>query len=129
MTLQANAKTTNGFMLAPLLYMLALAGVGAAVMFSGYSQILRSNAEMTAINSARAQLQAAAQTLSASAVLDTATSSIVQPPAVLAFASVANGDAAKLPTNYTSASSTGTSHMWAWWMSAAACASLTRGAS
>ena len=32
-------------MLAPLLYMLALAGIGAAVMFSGYSQILRSNAD------------------------------------------------------------------------------------
>ena len=52
-------------MLAPLLYMLALAGVGATVMFSGYSQILKSNAEMTALNAARAQLQAAGQTLSA----------------------------------------------------------------
>jgi hypothetical protein len=72
-------------MLAPLLYTLALAGVGAAVLFSGYSQILKSNAEMTATNAARAQLLAAGQTLSASSVLDTPTSTIVEPPAVYAF--------------------------------------------
>lgn len=50
-------------MLAPLLYILALGGIGAAVMFSGYSQVLRSNAEMTAITSVRQQLNSAAQTL------------------------------------------------------------------
>jgi hypothetical protein len=82
------AAREDGFMLAPVLYMLALAGVGAAVMFSGYSQVLRSNSEMTAINSVRQQLQAAGQTLSASSVLDTATSSIVQPPAVSPLANV-----------------------------------------
>jgi hypothetical protein len=95
-------------MLAPLLYMLALAGIGAAVMFSGYSQILRSNAEMTAINAARSQLQAASQTLSASSVLDTPTSSIVEPPAVFPFASIASGDTARLPANYANAGNTGT---------------------
>ncbi|MBI3419887.1 MAG: hypothetical protein HY053_07135 [Proteobacteria bacterium] len=100
-----------GFMLAPLLYMLALAGIGAAVMFSGYSQILRSNAEMTAVNTARSQLQAAGQTLSASAVLDSATSTIVQPPAVYSMATVASGsDAARLPTSYGNAGDTGTPH-------------------
>jgi len=93
-------------MLAPLLYMLALAGIGAAVMFSGYSQVLRSNAEMTAINTARQQLQSAGQTLSATSVLDTATSSIVQPPGATAFASVT--DSARLPTNYANADDTGT---------------------
>jgi hypothetical protein len=87
-------------MLAPLLYMLALAGIGGAVMFSGYSQILKSNAEMTALNTARSQLQAAGQTLSASSVLDTATSSIVEPPAVLSFASVTGADVNRLPANY-----------------------------
>jgi hypothetical protein len=98
-------------MLAPLLYMLALAGIGAAVMFSGYSQILRSNAEMTAMNVARSQLQSAGQTLSASSVLDSATSSIVQPPAVYSAATVASGaDAARLPTNYANAGNTGTPH-------------------
>ena len=92
-------------MLAPLLYMLALAGIGAAVMFSGYSQVLRSNAEMTAMNTARQQLQSAGQTLSATSVLDTATSSIVEPPLATAFASVT--DSARLPTDYATADDSG----------------------
>jgi hypothetical protein len=100
-----DARGNAGFMLAPLLYMLALAAIGAAVMFSGYSQILRSNAQMTAINAVRSQLDAAGQTLSASSVLDAATSTIVQPPAPYAFGSVP--DSARLPTNYTNAGSTG----------------------
>ena len=102
------ARSSSGFMLAPLLYVLALAGVGGAVLFSGYSQILRSNADMTALNAARAQLQSAGQTLSASAVLDTATCSIVEPPAVLPFASVTGGDTARLPSGYDDAADTGT---------------------
>ncbi len=93
-------------MLAPLLYMLALGGIGAAVMFSGYSQVLRSNAEMTAINTARQQLNSAGQTLSASSVLDAATSTIVLPPAVQTFAAIT--DAARLPSGATTAGSTGT---------------------
>ncbi len=97
-------------MLAPLLYMLALAGIGASVMFSGYSQILRSNAEMTAINVVRSQLQSAGQTLSATAVLDQATSSIVEPPAVYAYGSVTGGDTARLPTNYDHAADSGSPH-------------------
>jgi hypothetical protein len=105
-----SARGDAGFMLAPLLYMLVLAGIGAAVLFSGYSQILRSNAQMTAINSARSQLQAADTTLAASSALDSATSTIVQPPAVYAFGSIAGGDTAKLPTNYTNASTTGSPH-------------------
>jgi hypothetical protein len=105
---KGGARFTAGFMLTPLLYMLALAGVGATVMFSGYSQILKSNAEMTALNAARAQLQAAGQTLSATSVLDTATSSIVEPPAVLPFASVTGGDVARLPTGYADAGNSGT---------------------
>jgi hypothetical protein len=101
----------DGFMLAPLLYMLALAGIGAAVMFSGYSQILRSNAEMTAVNAARSQLQAAGQTLSASSVLDSGTSSIVQPPGVYSASTVAgSADAGRLPTGYANAGNTGTPH-------------------
>jgi hypothetical protein len=95
-----------GFMLAPILYMLALAGVGAAVMFSGYSQVLRSNAEMTAVNAVRSQLQSAGQTLSASSVLDSATSSIVLPPAAVAYASVV--DTARLPGGYNDVGNTGT---------------------
>ena len=99
---------SSGFMLAPLLYVLGLAGVGGAVLFSGYSQILKSNAEMTALNTARSQLQSAGQTLAASAVLDQATSSIVEPPAVFPFASVTGGDTARLPSGYDDAADTGT---------------------
>jgi hypothetical protein len=104
------ARGNAGFMLAPLLYMLALAGIGAAVLYSSYSQILRSNAQITANNAARAQLQSAGTTLAASSVLDNATSTIVQPPAVYAFGSVAGGDVAKLPSNYTNAGTTGSPH-------------------
>ncbi len=52
---------------------------------------------MTAVNAARSQLQSAGTTLSASSVLDAATSSIVQPPAVFPFASVASADLNRLP--------------------------------
>jgi hypothetical protein len=106
------SRHSAGFMLAPLLYMLALAGIGAAVMFSGYSQILRSNAEMTAINIVRSQLQSAGQTLSASSTLDTSASpNVVVPPLVYPAATVAAGaDAARLPTNYGNAGNTGTPH-------------------
>ncbi len=85
-------------MLAPLLYMLALGGIGAAVMFSGYSQVLRSNAEMTSVNAVRQQLNTAAQTLSAASSLDTATNTILQTPAVYAYASVT--DTTRLPSGY-----------------------------
>jgi len=89
---------TSGFMLAPLLYMLALGGIGAAVMFSGYSQVLRSNAEMTSVNAVRQQLNTAAQTLSAASALDTATSTILEPPPVYSYASVT--DTTRLPGGY-----------------------------
>ena len=100
------SSSEAGFMLAPLLYMLALGGIGAAVMFSGYSQVLRSNAEMTSINAVRQQLNTAAQTLSAASALDAGTSTILQPPAVYAFGSVS--DTARLPTSYASVNSIGT---------------------
>ncbi len=100
----------SGFMLAPLLYMLALGGIGAAVMFSGYSQVLRSNAEMTAVNTVRQQLNSAGQTLSASAALDSATSTIVQPPNVALFSAVT--DTSRLPGNYAAVNATGTPHSY-----------------
>ncbi|MDP9128654.1 MAG: hypothetical protein M3N08_10400, partial [Pseudomonadota bacterium] len=36
-------RARAGFAIAPILYMLGLVGVGAAVLFSGYSQVLRTN--------------------------------------------------------------------------------------
>ena len=92
-------QSQSGFMLAPLLYILALGGIGAAVMFSGYSQVLRSNAEMTAINSVRQQLNSAAQILSASSSLDADTSTILNPPAVKTLGAVT--DSTRLPNTPT----------------------------
>lgn len=108
MVLRNQPNKQSGFMLAPLLYMLALGGIGAAVMFSGYSQVLRSNAEMTAVNTVRQQLNSAGQTLSASAALDSATSTIVQPPNVQLFSAIV--DSSRLPGNYAAVNATGTPH-------------------
>lgn len=99
------ANSRLGFMLAPLLYMLALGGIGAAVMFSGYSQVLRSNAEIAASNLARQQLTSAAQILSASSALDAATSTILQPPAAADFSTIT--DTARLPASYAAVNGTG----------------------
>ncbi|MGO9547289.1 MAG: beta strand repeat-containing protein [Rhodomicrobium sp.] len=74
-------------------------------MFSGYSQVLRSNAEMTAINSVRQQLNSAAQTLSAASSLDAGTGTILNPPAVMAYGSVT--DTARLPSGYAGVNGTG----------------------
>ena len=106
-TTQNNPRQNNraGFMLAPLLYMLALGGIGAAVMFSGYSQVLRSNAEMTSVNAVRQQLSTAAQTLSATSTL-TSGNTILTPPSVTAFAAVT--DTARFPTSHTTVNATGT---------------------
>lgn len=97
---------SSGFLLAPLLYLLALGGIGAAVMFSGYSQVLRSGAEVAAVNTVRAQLMSAGQTLSASSLLDSPTSTVLLPPAVTSFAAVT--DTARLPASYGDAATTGT---------------------
>ena len=43
----------RGFVLAPLLYLIALAGVAGTVLFTGYTQILRANVEITADNQVR----------------------------------------------------------------------------
>jgi hypothetical protein len=50
-----------GFAIGPILYLLAMAGVGAAVLFSGYSQILRSNVEITADTATRNQIMNASE--------------------------------------------------------------------
>lgn len=94
-----------GFLLAPILYMLALGGIGAAVLFTGWSQVLRANSEMMAINALRQQLSSASLTLSASSTLDAATSTILQPPAVQEFNTVS--DTARLPVGYINATGTG----------------------
>lgn len=59
----------RGFAIAPILYLLGLIGVGAGVLFSGYSQILRSNQTMTNMMTSKNDLQGTATTLAASSWL------------------------------------------------------------
>lgn len=100
--------TQRGFAFGPVLYILALAGIAGAVLFSGYSQIVRTNVEITRDNVAKNDLRAAEETLSASAALDPATHTILEPPAILAFADIPADDQGRLPANYANADSAGT---------------------
>lgn len=50
-----------GFALAPILYIIALAGIAGTVLFAGYTQVLRSNVEITADNSVRNQIRMATE--------------------------------------------------------------------
>ncbi len=59
-----------GFGVAPILYMLGLIGVGAGVLFSGYSQSIKNNIQMTNSLAVRSDLEAATTTMAASSVLD-----------------------------------------------------------
>ncbi|MGB4101897.1 MAG: hypothetical protein WBK91_08340, partial [Alphaproteobacteria bacterium] len=99
-------RRNAGFMVAPILYVLALAGAGAAVLFSGYSQVLRTNIEITRNNTAKTDLQAINRTLSASSTLINGGLNI-QPPVELAFGSVPGADTSKLPSSYVNAATTG----------------------
>ncbi len=58
-----------GFGVAPILYMLGLVGVGAGVLFSGYSQILHSNQQITNDLAAKSDLNSAATTMAATGIL------------------------------------------------------------
>src|SRR5262249_25069361 len=62
-------SSVRGFAIAPILYMLGLVGIGAGVLFSGYSQILRSNVQVTNDLATKNDLQAAATTMSATSVM------------------------------------------------------------
>jgi Chaperone of endosialidase len=112
----------TGFALAPILYLLALVGVGAGVLFSGYHQILRTNVEITRDNATKNELSAASRVLSASAKLSEDSTRLCLPNSgtessdcdgvadlltgMTLFASVVDTD--KLPSGYASASSAGT---------------------
>ena len=71
-----------GFALAPVLYLLALIGVGAGILFSGYSQVLRSGQQMSNAVSTRNDLQAIATTLAATSVLGYTDNTVLCPPTV-----------------------------------------------
>jgi hypothetical protein len=119
------AARNRGFAIAPILYLLGLIGVGAGVLFSGYSQILRSNQTMSNTLASKNDLQGTATTLAASSWLST-DQTLLCPPmvgsnspstpstkcstatnAITVGTSFANAVAASLPANYASVSSAG----------------------
>src|SRR5579871_556136 len=114
--------SSRGFAIAPILYMLGLIGVGAGILFSGYSQILRSNKQVTENMTVQSDVQAAGTTLSASAVLGATDNTVLCPPQgggasancanapvkMVPLATVAAGPtASQLPANYAIAPTTG----------------------
>ena len=120
-----NAAFDQGFAIAPILYLLGLIGVGAGVLFSGYSQILRSNQTMANIMTSKNDLQGTATTLAASSWLST-DQTLLCPPmvgshspstpavkcssasgAITVGTSFASAVAANLPANYASVSTAG----------------------
>ena len=73
-------NTRAGFALGPILYLLALIGIGAGILFSGYSQILRSNIQITQDMDTKNDLNGSATTLSATSVLGSTDNTILCPP-------------------------------------------------
>ncbi len=72
-------QKSEGFALAPILYLLGLVGVGAGVLFSGYSQVLRSGQTMSNTLNAKSELQGAATTIAASSWIATDSSALCPP--------------------------------------------------
>lgn len=58
-------RSDRGFAIAPILYLLGLIGVGSGILFSSYSQILRTNQNMSNTLAAKNELQGTATTLAA----------------------------------------------------------------
>ncbi|MFA6279580.1 MAG: tail fiber domain-containing protein [Bdellovibrionales bacterium] len=110
----------EGFAIAPILYLLVLAGVASGVLFSNISQVLRSNINVTNATTAKSDISGAVTTLSATAILS-ADQTVFCPPGsagvsvgcvgvpekLVLFADVAGGDVAKLPISYALADDTG----------------------
>jgi type II secretory pathway pseudopilin PulG len=116
-------RSRAGFAVGPILYLLALIGIGAGILFSGYSQILRSNVQITENMQAQNDLAQAATVLAASSILGSSDNMVLCPPTsgsasancslsslkLESFAAAAAaGGSAQLPTNYASAGTTGT---------------------
>lgn len=108
-----------GFAIGPILYLLALLGIGAGILFSGYSQILRSNITITQGMETENDLNQAATILAAASILGSSDSTYLCPPtggSPSANCSLSNvklepfgeANAAQLPANYSSAGTTGT---------------------
>ncbi|MDX2028419.1 MAG: hypothetical protein SFW62_07265 [Alphaproteobacteria bacterium] len=110
-----SVRRRAGFGIAPILYMLGLVGVGAGVLFSGYSQILRSNVQMTNDMTTKGDLNANATTLAATSTLSADTTLLCPPQGGSASAECASSTVkmaaisgqAQLPANASSAGSSG----------------------
>jgi len=90
----AFVRARRGFAIAPLLYILTLAGVAAGVLYGGYSQILRTNAQMTNNLTVKNDSNAAETTLAATSGVSSTDPTILCPPRSSADAS---GDCASAP--------------------------------
>ena len=112
-------RRRKGFAVAPILYVLGLVGVGAAVLFSGYSQILRTNVQVTNNLATKNDLNGNATTLAASAILSGDTKYLCPPTggspgtncssvsgSIPVMMTAISGQA-QLPANASSAGSTG----------------------
>ena len=118
-------RAERGIALAPILYLLGLIGVGAGILFSNYSQIIRTNQTMTNTLAAKNDLQGTATTLAATSWLSN-DKTVLCPPlinsdspqtpsancstnagAVALGTSFANAIAANLPANYSSIGGSG----------------------
>ncbi|HBM90630.1 MAG TPA: hypothetical protein DD400_01950, partial [Rhodospirillaceae bacterium] len=113
-------QTSKGFAVAPILYILTLAGVAAGVLFSGYSQILRTNVNITNTTTTKNDLSAGLTNLAATAVLSTdetlfcppggttrSTECDAAPEKLVLFADVVTADVTKLPSDYATVDDSG----------------------
>ncbi len=119
------SRAERGFALAPILYLLGLIGVGAGILFSSYSQILRSNQTMSNTLAAKNDLQGTATTLAATSWLSN-DKTLLCPPligsnspstpsancstnssAITVGQSFGSAPAGNLPANYASVTSAG----------------------
>lgn len=113
------ADKQDGFAIAPILYILMLIGVGAGILFSGYSQILRTDINITSDLTAKRDTDSSATTLSASSVLGSDGLTLCPPPSgtllsgsycttnnpKLVLFGDGTIDTARLPANYATATS------------------------
>ncbi len=113
-------QARRGFAIAPILYLLTLAGVAAGVLFSGYGQILRTNINITNTTAVKSDLSGGLTTLAATAVLSMdetlfcppggsmrSEACFSAPEKLVLFAEVATIDVVKLPSNYALAANSG----------------------
>jgi|GEM_PF-3295024 len=114
--------TEKGFAVGPILYLLLMAGVAAGVLFSGYSQILRANLNVTNATMAKGDLNGSSTTLAATGQMSTDEQTFCPPRGPGASAGCtgvpeklvpfAGAENAKLPTDYANVSSSGSPLEW-----------------